>query len=158
MSDDIRVVIPPGGEYTYIFSVSGDFPFYLEDAMQIRCLIHVSNALDAPPIDPSVPTDIYDATEFLYTGDDPIQTGVIPGTIEAGRVAVLRGRVLDKVDNPLSGVTITVLDHPEYGQTLSREDGMFDLAVNGGGALTLEYHKDDYLPVQRPDGPSLARL
>ncbi len=49
----------------------------------------------------------------------------------------------------ISGVTITILNHSEYGQTLSRADGMFDLAVNGGGHVTVEYEKEDYLPAQR---------
>lgn len=34
--------------------------------------------------------------------------------------------------------------------TLSRADGEFDLAVNGGGLLTVNYTKSGYLPVQRP--------
>ena len=34
----------------------------------------------APPLDRSVPTDLHTATQFLYTGSNPIQTGVAPGT------------------------------------------------------------------------------
>src|SRR3712207_7484259 len=41
------------------------------------------------------------------------------------------------------------LDHPEYGQTLTREDGQFDIVVNGGSAGTLVYEKDRYMPAQR---------
>ncbi|MCP4489840.1 MAG: hypothetical protein GY820_21355, partial [Gammaproteobacteria bacterium] len=103
----------------------------------------------APPIDQTQTTSLLDATSFLYTGANPIQTGVASGTIEAKRTAVIRGKVLDKLDNPLPGVTITIRDHPEFGQTLSRADGMFDMAVNGGGQFTIEYNKTDYLPVQR---------
>jgi RHS repeat-associated protein len=103
----------------------------------------------ASPIDMSVVTDLGAATEFLYTGPSPIQTGVISGTIEITRVAVLRGKVLDRAGQPLPAATIKVLGHPEYGQTFSRADGMFDMAVNGGGMLTIEYVKDGYLPVQR---------
>lgn len=44
---------------------------------------------------------------------------------------------------------ITILNHLEFGQTLSRADGMFDMAVNGGGPLTVNYVKPGYLPVQR---------
>ncbi|HEV8579921.1 MAG TPA: DNRLRE domain-containing protein, partial [Thermoanaerobaculia bacterium] len=46
----------------------------------------------APPLDPTVAADPGKAVEFLYTGEDPIQTGVTPGTIDARRVAVLRGK------------------------------------------------------------------
>ena len=103
----------------------------------------------APALDLSAATTIGAATEFLYTGTNPIQTGVAPGTIEPQRVAVLRGRVLDRAGAPVPAVQITVLGHPEFGQTLSRADGRFDLAVNGGGMLTLSYEKQGYPPAQR---------
>jgi PASTA domain/PKD domain len=103
----------------------------------------------APAIDPTVTTTTFAATEFLYKGTNPIQSGVAQGTIEAKRAAVIRGKVMNKSDTPLSGVTISVLNHPEFGQTLSRADGMFDMAVNGGGLLTLSYVKIGYLPAQR---------
>ena len=103
----------------------------------------------ASNIDPTVATTTYAATQFLYTGSDPIQTGVAAGTIEPKRAAVLRGKVLDKNNAPLPAVVITVLNHPEFGQTLSRADGAFDLAVNGGGYLTLNYQRNGYLPAQR---------
>ena len=47
----------------------------------------------APPVDPTVATTIEQAGEFLYTGADPVQTGVAPGTIRLRRAAILRGRV-----------------------------------------------------------------
>ncbi|MDS4041712.1 MAG: PKD domain-containing protein, partial [Candidatus Competibacter sp.] len=103
----------------------------------------------APAVDPTVATTTYAATEFLYTGSNPIQTGVAPGVIEEKRVAVIRGKVFDRAGSPLPGVTLTILNHPEFGQTLSRADGAFDLAVNGGGPLTLNYHRSGYLPAQR---------
>ncbi len=105
----------------------------------------------APPLDMTVASTIGAATEFLYTGANPIQTGVAPGTIEPIRAAVLRGRVLNKDNSPLSLVKISVLDHPEFGQTLSRADGRFDMAVNGGGVLTVKYERVGFLPVQRTE-------
>lgn len=103
----------------------------------------------APPTDPTVATDIAAATAFLYTGPNRIQTGVAPGTIEARRVAVLRGKVAGRNGAALAGVKISVLNHPELGQTLTRADGVFDLAVNGGGQLTLRYEKTGLLSAQR---------
>jgi len=105
--------------------------------------------LGAPPLDRSVGTDLCTATQFLYTGTTAIQTGVAPGTIDCGRVAVLRGRVQTREGQPLAGVAISALNHPEFGQTLTRDDGRFDLAVNGGGLLTVNYAKAGYLPIQR---------
>jgi RHS repeat-associated protein len=103
----------------------------------------------APPINQTVPTSLFDSTAFLYTGANPIQTGVAAGTIKTQQAAVVRGKVSSRDSFPLPGATVTVLNHPEFGQTVTRPDGMFDLAVNGGGVLTVIYSKTGYLPVQR---------
>jgi beta-lactam-binding protein with PASTA domain len=103
----------------------------------------------APPVDPTVAPTVKAATEFLYTGANPIQTGVAPGTIELKRAAVLRGVVIGMDNTPLPGVKVAVPDHPEFGQTLTRGDGHFDMAVNGGGKLTVDFKKGGYLPSQR---------
>jgi len=103
----------------------------------------------ATALAPNAVTPMASATEFLYTGDNPIQTGVASDTVDVVRAAVLRGKALDRNGEALSGVMITVLGHPEFGQTLSRADGMFDLVVNGGGYLTVNYEKKAYLPIQR---------
>ena len=103
----------------------------------------------APELDPTVVTSLRDATEFLYTGTNPIQQGVAPGTIEEQRAAVIRGRVNTRNGLPLTGVTITIQNADQYGHTLSRSDGAFDMAVNGGGTTTVNYEKEGYLPVQR---------
>lgn len=103
----------------------------------------------APPLAPGVASDVGSATEFLYQGANPIQTGVTGGTIQPDRAAVLRGRVRQRDGAALAGVRITVLNHPEFGQTLTRADGWFDLAVNGGGALTVRYERSGFCPAQR---------
>jgi hypothetical protein len=106
-------------------------------------------SLVAPPPSGGVATILSEATAFLYTGADPIQTGVTNGTIVATRAAILRGKVTQRDNTPLSGVVVSILNHPEFGSTLSRLDGMFDLAVNGGGLLTVNYDKTGFCPVQR---------
>jgi RHS repeat-associated protein len=103
----------------------------------------------ATPIDLTVATEFSGATAFLFEGVSPIQTGVVPGTIDSRRAAVLRGKVKDRRSTPIPGVRVTILGHPEYGQTLTRVDGMFDLAVNGGGPLTLDYARAGYCSAQR---------
>lgn len=108
----------------------------------------VDPATVAPPLDRSVATDIFAATTFLYSGDNPLQTGVVTGTISPKCVAVLRGQVLTGDGQPLAGVQLSIRHHPEYGQTLSRVDGLFDLVINGGEVI-VSYTKAGYLPVQR---------
>ncbi|HNQ78765.1 MAG TPA: hypothetical protein PKJ37_08470, partial [Acidobacteriota bacterium] len=128
-SPSISVTVPAGG------GPGGDLP--------------PDPATVATPIDPTVPTDIFATTAFLYEGETPIQMDVAPGTIQAKRVAVLRGKALDFAGEPVSGIKITILNHQEFGWTLTRVDGMFDMAVNGGGQLVVSYEKEGYLPVQR---------
>ena len=106
-------------------------------------------SLAGPPVAQTAVVDMADRTEFLYTGDSPLQKDVEPQTIEEDRVAVLRGRVTTRDGAPLSGVKVNILDHPEFGYTLSRVDGMFDLAVNGGEQLTVQYFKEAYFLAQR---------
>jgi YD repeat-containing protein len=74
---------------------------------------------------------------------------VPPGAIESKRAAVLWGSVRQRDNEPLAAVTITVLGRPEFGLTLTRADGLFDMAANGGGALTVNYEKVGFCPVQR---------
>jgi len=114
----------------------------------------------APPLDPGAATSVYDSTRFLFTGPNPVQRGVAAGAIEPEQVAVVRGRVTDREGEPIGGVRVTVLDHPEYGRTNTRADGEFDIAVNGGG-ITLEFTVAGFLPVQRalaPDWQDYERL
>jgi RHS repeat-associated protein len=103
----------------------------------------------APPIKPDGGSGLADSAAFLYSGSNPIQTGVAPGTIQVQRAAVLRGIVQGRDGAALAGVSVAVLGHPELGQTLSRADGAYDLAVNGGGQLTLTFARSGYLSAQR---------
>jgi RHS repeat-associated protein len=103
----------------------------------------------ATAINPVEATLIKENTSFLYTGTSPIQTGVDTAAIQFLRAAVVRGRVLDRQLQPLGGAVVKIRSHPEFGQTLSRADGGYDLVVNGGGSLVLDYSKGGYLPAQR---------
>jgi hypothetical protein len=88
-------------------------------------------------------------TEFLYAGPEPVQFGVEPDAIDPVRVAVLRGKVLDTDGNPLAGIRVTVHDHEELGETMSRADGRYDIAVNGGGVTTVSFTSPNHMRVDR---------
>lgn len=103
----------------------------------------------APAINATTSSTVDQTAAFLYSGAQPVQTGMSADTIAAQRAAVIRGKVLDGQNQPLSGVTVSLLNHAEYGQTISRSNGEFDLVVNGGGSLTLNYSKAGLLTAQR---------
>ena len=100
-------------------------------------------------LDRSTATVFYDAARCLFEGADAPQEGVATGTINPERVAIVRGRLLEAAGSPLVGAKVTVLKHGEFGSTESRWDGYFDMAVNGGDALTLRFQKDSFLMSQR---------
>lgn len=102
-----------------------------------------------PLVNTGTPTDFEDAISFLYEGTNPPQTGVVPGTMDSRRVAVAYGRVFTTAGAPLPGVKVTVLSHPEWGETLTRADGSYEFALNGGGHVVMQFEKDGLLPVQR---------
>jgi RHS repeat-associated protein len=109
----------------------------------------VDPALIAPPVSTTTFTSFAGSNAFLYTGADAIQRNVAPATIEPKRAAVVRGKVTTRDGSPLSGVTITVAGGPQYGSTASRDDGEFDIAVNGGSRLTIVYSKTGFLTAER---------
>ncbi len=121
----------------------------LRDLACVTEFVPADPATVAPPLDPTVPANYYDATTFIYEGVDPIQRGVRPGTIADYRAAVMRGLVKDDQGQPLAGVLVRVLDRPEFGYTYTRSDGMFDMVVNGGGDVVVHYTKNGYLRAQR---------
>jgi len=110
------------------------------------------------PIDESVSTNTYDAFKHLFIDPDPSdaydppQQGVAPGAIVPEHIAVVRGFVQDVAGHALPGVTVRVLqpsEAPSLGSTLTQMDGQFELAVNGGGQVTIEYQKAGYPTLQR---------
>ena len=86
---------------------------------------------------------------FLYASSNPIQTGIADSAIDPVRISVLRGTVHDISGDALSGVTVSIAGHPEIGSTVTRSSGEYDLVVNGGGKLTVQYSTADKLTIQR---------
>ncbi len=108
---------------------------------------------DPATIAPSLPaeqtTSMISEVAFLFQGPNAIQTGVADSAINAVHLAVLRGVVQDKQGNPIPGVTVSLLGHSEFGSTVTRTDGEYDLALNGGGQVTVSFAAQNYLTVER---------
>ncbi|MGD9022260.1 MAG: NHL repeat-containing protein, partial [Deltaproteobacteria bacterium] len=65
------------------------------------------------------------------------------------RFSLITGRVHAIDDAPLLGVSVTILDHPEYGTASTDDGGRFSIPVEGGGMLTVVYEKAGLITVHR---------
>lgn len=106
------------------------------------------------PIDPTTPARLYDISAYLWKKlpgefDTATQKGVAEGTINPERISVLFGNVFNEQRQPLGCATVSILGHPEYGTTQTREGGRFDMVVNGDTTVTVRFERKGYLPVQR---------
>lgn len=105
--------------------------------------------IQAPPPPADKVPSFDDQTSFLYKSANPVQRDVPPGTIRSTAAAVIRGIVKRRDEQPLAGVRITVHGHPEFGYTLSRANGQYDVALNGGRVEQVDFVAEGYLPAQR---------
>lgn len=105
--------------------------------------------VSAPEHDRTVTTSFYDTVRFLFEDTPPIQRDAEIGSFERARASLVQGVVLGPDDQPLPNARIAVDGHPEYGWTLSRGDGRYDLVVNGGSPLVLELSAPEVMVAHR---------
>ena len=103
----------------------------------------------APALDRTVASTVSETAAILYTGDNPLQKGADPKAFDHKRVAMLSGIVVNETGAKLAGVQVSVQGHNEYGYTFTRKDGSYDMAVNGGTKLLLNYALEGRLDAQR---------
>ncbi|WP_223789928.1 PKD domain-containing protein [Marinicella meishanensis] len=103
----------------------------------------------APALSKTSFVPFIETVNFLYESVPPVQIGMTVDTIQDYRAAIVKGRVLDADGNPLQGVKVSINNHPEYGYTYSRGSGEYDLVVNGGGTLTVNFTKGGFITSQR---------
>ncbi|XP_022650380.1 teneurin-m-like isoform X4 [Varroa destructor] len=101
---------------------------------------------------PAVTASFFQRTQFLIE-DDSVQSYAVKGAFNhstlwkhfnSSRASVLRGQVVSSSHAPLTGVRVGVASDVTAGFTVSRSDGWFDLMVNGGGAVTLQFRRDPF--------------
>ena len=63
------------------------------------------------------------------------------------RAAVVRGKVVTSDGMGLIGVRVSTT-LPHEGFTMTRDDGWFDLMVNGGGPVMLQFGRNPYPPLR----------
>ncbi|KAF7639108.1 hypothetical protein Mgra_00001341 [Meloidogyne graminicola] len=112
-------------------------------------------------------TPFFERVRFLFdSGDLSVQRYADTKLLDPKLLSVIRGRILSIRGGPLTGVRVSVADHPQQGFSLSRSFslppttsesqndldtsiGEFELAVNGGEAVTLQFVRQPFGRVLR---------
>ncbi|XP_064637221.1 teneurin-m-like isoform X2 [Lineus longissimus] len=92
---------------------------------------------------PSNTASFFDKMKFLIE-DDSVQSYATRSSFNESQVSVIRGKAMAKDGSPLIGVRVSVTSQPLYGFTLTREQGLFDILVNGGGSVTLQFLRQPF--------------
>ncbi|XP_057653225.1 teneurin-m isoform X11 [Diorhabda carinulata] len=96
---------------------------------------------------PAITASFFERMKFLID-EGSLQNYARAETFNESRSAVVRGRVTTQVGTGLMGVRVST-NTPLEGFTLTRDDGWFDLLVNGGGAVTLQFGRSPFSPQSR---------
>ncbi|XP_064481660.1 teneurin-m-like isoform X2 [Ornithodoros turicata] len=136
----------------------------LTDCADSECCSHKACAnsplcfSSADPLDillrkqpPAVTASFFQRMQFLIE-DDSVQSYASKDAFNdsmlwnfnASRASVLRGQVVSSSGSPLMGIRVAIASNPASGFTLTRDSGWFDLMVNGGGAVTLQFRREPF--------------
>ena len=143
--------------FTALTSVGCGGGKHSEDSAQDCPVGSGGNCPPAPPLDRTVITTLAEAAKFLYAGPNALQKGVAKNALDPNHVAIVRGKLSDAQGDPIGGAKVSVVGHAELGWTLTRADGLFDMAVNGGGPVVFTYSKEGYVSTQRTLTPAWQR-
>ena len=112
----------------------------------------------APPIDGTAGVAFAEAVRFLTEGACPRQTGVDKAYLDATRVSVVRGRVLDEAGKAISGAKVRAPGEPKLGETKTDSEGRFDFVVLGGATTRLRFQTEGKLVAHRSASPRANRF
>ncbi|XP_044748405.1 teneurin-a isoform X3 [Coccinella septempunctata] len=106
---------------------------------------------------PSVTASFYQRVKFLieensvqsYAHMDEYTESEFWNSFTPRRVAVMRGQVVTPQGLGIVGIRVSVDRESRLGFTLTRQGGWFDVLVNGGGAVTLQFQRSPFKPLTR---------
>ncbi len=81
--------------------------------------------------------------------EDLIPTDATVDEYDPKRFSLITGLVHSIDDFPISDVSVTLHDHPEYGTVFTDDGGRFSIPVEGGTTMTLAFHKDGFITAHR---------
>ncbi|KAJ8912649.1 hypothetical protein NQ315_012725 [Exocentrus adspersus] len=94
---------------------------------------------------PSVTASFYQRVKFLIE-ENSVQSYAHMDEYTESRVAVMRGQVVTPQGLGIVGIRVAVDRESRFGFTLTRQGGWFDVLVNGGGAVTLQFQRSPFVP------------
>ncbi|XP_075677439.1 teneurin transmembrane protein Ten-m isoform X1 [Dermatophagoides pteronyssinus] len=106
---------------------------------------------------PAMTASFYQRMQFLIE-EESVQSfaqkmafndSLLWNRINESRASVIRGQIVDSGGLGITGVRVGVSTDPFLGFTMTRENGWFDLMVNGGGSVTLHFHREPFKSVQK---------
>ncbi|XP_037027391.1 teneurin-a isoform X8 [Bradysia coprophila] len=106
---------------------------------------------------PSVTASFYQRVKFLieensvqsYAHMDEYSESDFWNSFTPCRVSVMRGQVVTPQGLGIVGIRVSVDRDSRFGFTLTRQGGWFDVLVNGGGAVTLQFQRSPFRPLTR---------
>ncbi|XP_037506639.1 teneurin-m isoform X6 [Rhipicephalus sanguineus] len=101
---------------------------------------------------PAVTASFFQRMQFLieedsvqsYAKKEAFNDSAIRNHFNASRASVVRGQVVSSSGSPLKGIRVGTAGDGLIGFTVTRDSGWFDLMVNGGGAVTLQFRRDPF--------------
>ncbi|XP_041781162.1 teneurin-a isoform X2 [Anopheles merus] len=97
---------------------------------------------------PSVTASFYQRVKFLIE-ENSVQSYAHMDEYSESRVSVMRGQVVTPQGLGIIGIRVSVDRDSRFGFTLTRQGGWFDVLVNGGGAVTLQFQRSPFRPLTR---------
>ncbi|CAG7727590.1 unnamed protein product [Allacma fusca] len=99
---------------------------------------------------PSVTSSFFQRVKFLIE-ENSVQSYAQKDEYSERRVSVIRGQVLSSDGLGIVGIRvgISVDKSQRFGFTLTRKGGWFDMLVNGGGSVTLQFQRSPFRPMTR---------
>lgn len=126
------------------------------------CISTNVGSLNPLPLDRTLPTPAHKLFGDLLATNGGFQSGSRACVYDSTHptcafvpmhMALVRGTVADTAGTGLAGVTISVLNHPEFGTTTSLANGEYFIVVNGGAPLTIRANKTGLLQSDRMVNP-----
>jgi len=90
-----------------------------------------------------ITNSLADQYQYLIPSDASVES------YDSDKFAIITGVAMDKEGNLLQDVRISILNHPQYGSTMTDSNGRYAIGLEGGQTLTVVYQKEEYLPLHR---------